>query len=194
MARKLKKLESIDYRRASTGSRQIAELEAFWDDWRRDYRDTGLINARGDRLLTELALRALRELRPALLMVNYQDTDYVHWGNPAHYERGISTIDRGIAQIVTAVDSDPAYRDNTVFVIVPDCGRDDNPLMAVPFQHHFGTRSAHEIWALLFGPGIARDTVVDKTAEQISIAATIGRIMGVETPHAEGPTLIDAFA
>ena len=194
MARKLEKLESVDYRRAATGSRQVAELESFWDGWRRDYRDSGLINARGDRLLTELALRALRDLRPALLMINYQDTDYVHWGNPAHYKRGISIIDRGIAQIVNAIESDPAYRDNTVFVVVPDCGRDDNPLMAVPFQHHFGSRSAHEIWALLFGAGIAGNTVVDKTVEQISIAATIGRIMGLETPHVEGPTLTDAFA
>ena len=70
MARKLEKLESVDYRRADTGSRQVAELESFWDGWRRDYRDSGLINARGDRLLTELALRALRDLRPALLMIN----------------------------------------------------------------------------------------------------------------------------
>ena len=38
-----------------------------------------------------------------------------------------------------------------VFVIVPDCGRDANPLMGVPFQHHFNTKSAHEIWALVFG-------------------------------------------
>ena len=194
MARKLEQLESIDYRRAATGSRQPAEIEAFWQRWRQNFGDSGLMNPRGDQLLTELTLRALRELRPALLMVNYQDTDYVHWGNPTHYTRGISVIDRGIAQIVAAVDADPEYRDNTVFVILPDCGRDDNPLMAVPFQHHFGTRSAHEIWALLFGPGIGRNLVVDKPVEQISIAATVGRIMGFDTPLVEGPILADAFA
>ena len=26
-------------------------------------------------------------------MVNYQDPDYVHWGNPSHYTRAIAVID-----------------------------------------------------------------------------------------------------
>ena len=38
-----------------------------------------------------------------------------------------------------------AGRDNTVFLIVPDCGRDSNRAMPVPFQHHMNSRSAHQI-------------------------------------------------
>lgn len=37
------------------------------------YGDDGLRNARGDRLLTELAVQALTQLQPRLMMVNYQD-------------------------------------------------------------------------------------------------------------------------
>ena len=69
-----------------------------------------------------------------------------------------------------------------------------NPLMQVPCQHHFGSRSAHEIWALMVGPGIDRGVVVDRNADQISIAATVGRLMGFGTPFAEGPVLAEAFA
>ena len=192
-ARQLSKLEAIDYRREGTDGGQVREIEQFWEDWRGHFGQSGLINPRGDGLLTELAVRAMRTLQPSLMMVNYQDPDYVHWGNPAHYTRGVAVIDRGIERLVAAAASEPAYRDNTVFVIVPDCGRDSNTLMAVPYQHHFGSRSAHEIWALIVGPGVAKNQVVDRIVQQSSIAATVGRLMGVDTRLAEGSVLGDAL-
>ena len=170
-----------------------ASLEKFWAGWRRDYRDHGLVNPRGDRLLTELALRAMRELRPRLMMINYQDPDYVHWGNASHYTRAIAIIDQSLRQLVEAADRLDHYARQTVFVVVPDCGRDANPLMGVPFQHHFNTKSAHEIWALIAGPGIVKGKVLDKTADQSQIAATIGAAMGFRAQHAEAEAIAEVF-
>ena len=189
--KELDKWSRVD-RRTNGIDRQGAPIEQFWDGWRRYYGETGLVNPRGDRLLTELTLRALRELRPRLLMVNYNDCDYVHWGNLNHYTRGIAIMDEGIKQIVNAVEADPEYCDNTVFVIVPDCGRDTNPAAAVPCQHHFGSRSSHEIFALCFGRGIARGAVVDQLTDQTSIAPTIGQLMGFKAEFSEGPVLAPA--
>ncbi len=189
---KLAELEARNYR-GTESARQPRQVEAFWDKWRAYYGDSGLVNPRGDRLLTELAVRAMQQLRPRLLMVNYQDPDYVHWGNLSHYTRAISIIDDGIRQIVATAAADPFYRDNTVFVVVPDCGRDNNPLLQVSCQHHFNSRSAHEIWALVFGAGIPRGKVVDRPVDQISIAATIGRTMGLATNVTEGPVLEEVF-
>ncbi|MEM7190343.1 MAG: hypothetical protein AAF439_12090, partial [Pseudomonadota bacterium] len=107
----------------------------------------------------------------------------------SHYTRAIAAIDRDLQRLVAAADTNPAYRDRTVFVVVPDCGRDANPLLSVPFQHHFNSRSAHEIWALVFGPGITRGRVLDKRVDQSSIAATIGAIMGFDAGRAEGRVL-----
>ena len=191
--KELAKLEAVDYRNAEPNG-QGPELVGFWDRWREHYGESGLINPRGDRLLTELSLRALKELRPKLLMINYQDCDYVHWGNLTHYTRAISIMDDGLKQLVSAVEADPEYRDNTVFVVVPDCGRDNNPLAEVPCQHHFNSKSAHEIFALLLGPGVPRGVVVDKSCDQISVAGTIGRLMGVKTEHAESRILEEAIA
>ena len=168
---------------------QSKEVERFWERWRQTYGDTGLKNPRGDRLLTELAERALAELQPNLMMINYQDPDYVHWGNASHYTRAIAVIDEGIKRIVSAVDSDPRYRGRTVFVITPDCGRDANPLTDIPFQHHFNSREAHETWAVIFGPGIVRNATLDKTIDQTSVAATIAAIMGFRASAAEGRVL-----
>jgi hypothetical protein len=191
--KELAKLEAVDYRNAEPNG-QGPELVQFWDRWQKYYGETGLVNPRGDRLLTELTVRALKELRPKMLMVNYQDCDYVHWGNLTHYTRAISIMDDGLKQLVACVEADPEYRDNTIFVVVPDCGRDSNPLVDVPCQHHFNSRSAHEIFALLIGPGIPRNVVVDKYVDQISIAGTIGRLTGVETEHAESRILEPAIA
>ncbi len=185
--KQLKELKAQDYR--GTAGTSSAPIERFWDRWRQQYGDSGLKNPRGDRLLTELAVRAVRELKPRLMMINYQDPDYVHWGNASHYTRAIGIIDQGLKRLVDTVDLDPAYRGRTVFVVVPDCGRDANALMSVPFQHHFNTRSSHEIFALMFGPGIAQGKVLDKPVDQTSIAATVGAVMGFKTDGAEGRVL-----
>jgi hypothetical protein len=67
----LAKFEALDYR--TTGDdKQGPAIEKFWDHWREYYGETGLVNPRGDRLLTELATRALRELRPKCKLVERQ--------------------------------------------------------------------------------------------------------------------------
>ena len=181
------KLKSFDYR--GSASRPSRVMDRFWDDWRRQYGDSGLKNPRGDRLLTELAVRAIRQLRPRLMMINYQDPDYVHWGNASHYTRAIAIIDQGLQRLVETVDSDPEYRNDTVFVIVPACGRDANPFMSVPYQRHFNSRSAHEIFAHVFGAGVVRNRILDKPVEQTSLASTIGALMGFRMKAAEGRVL-----
>lgn len=191
--RELAKLEALDYR-AGGENRQSREIEAFWERWRQFYGETGFVNPRGDRLLTELSLRAMRELQPRLLMINYNDPDYVHWGDPTFYTRGIAVIDEGLQRLTAAVEADPFYRDNTVFVVVPDCGRDNNRLMPVPFQHHFNSKSSHEIFALLHGPGVARGVTVNRLVQQVDVLPTIGHVMNFATPYAEGCVLEEAIA
>ena len=191
--KELAQLEALDYRNTNTDG-QGAAIEAFWERWRAHYGESGLVNPRGDRLLTELAIRAMAQLRPRLMMINYSDPDYVHWGNPSHYTRAIAIIDEGLRRLWDRAAADPFYAGNTVFVIAPDCGRDDNRYMAVPFQHHFNSKSSRQIFAVVVGPGIARGQVVDRRVEQIALAATVGQIMGVPTAYADAPVLADAFA
>lgn len=173
---------------------QSPDVTAFWEEWRAHYGDDGLRNPRGDRLLTALATRALRQLRPRLMLVNYQDPDYVHWGNASHYTRAIQIIDDGLQRLVETVEADPFYRGNTVFVITPDCGRDENPMMEVPFQHHFNSRAAHETWAVIFGAGIERGRTLDRPVDQSAIGPTIAALMGFRADRAEGDVLTEVFA
>jgi hypothetical protein len=189
----LQQMETRDYRAENQRIVAVPEIDRFWEKWREYYGRSGLVNPRGDRLLTTLSLWAIRELRPKLMMINYQDPDYVHWGPRQFYTRAISVIDEGVRELHTAVQADEQYRDNTVFVVVPDCGRDSNRAMPVPYQHHFNSRSAHQIFALIAGPRrlIPHERIaVDRPQQQIYVAKTIGEIMGFETPHANNRSLL----
>ena len=172
---------------------QSQPIQEFWARWRAHYGDDGFKNPRGDRLLTELSLWAIRDLKPRLMMVNYQDPDYVHWGNASHYTRAIGIIDDGIRQIIDALDRDEHYRNNTVVVITPDCGRDANPLMSVPFQHHFNSGESRAVWALVLGKGVRKDRVLDREVDQTAVAATLAEVMGVRAERSEGDILSGLF-
>jgi hypothetical protein len=192
--RQLREMEDRDYRVRNRNSATVssAALNRFWGRWRDHYGESGLVNPRGDRLLTTLSLWALRELRPRLLMINYQDPDYVHWGNPSFYTRAISIIDEGVREIHSAVQADEEYRDRTVFVVVPDCGRDNNRCADVPFQHHFNTTSAHEIFAIVSGPPQwvrPSQRIVATGQQQISVARTIAQLMDFQAGEAAAPAL-----
>jgi hypothetical protein len=184
----LAKMVSVDPRRAQAGDQGI-ELNRFWQNWHAHYGGSGFVSARGDRMLTELARRAMRDLQPRLMMLNYQDPDYVHWGYGAHYTRAISIIDQSLRDLHELTEQLPFYRNNTYFVVVPDCGRDTNPLQKVPFQHHFNSRSAHEIWALIVGPRVDRGRIIEREVQQIDVAQTVAEIMNFAAPQIQGRAL-----
>jgi len=186
-ADRVEQLLSVD-RRGETPD-PSAPVAGFWQAWADRWGRDGLRNPRGDRLLTELARDAMARLQPRFLMVNYQDPDYVHWGNPAFYTRAIGVIDDGLRTLWMAAQTDPFYAGRTVFVVTPDCGRDANPLMNVPFQHHFNSPEAHRVWAVVAGAGIPAGRVIDRPADQTQIAATIAALMGTRMARGEGAAL-----
>lgn len=169
-------------------------ISQMWAKWQAYWGDTGTLHPRGDRLLTELSLWVLEHLQPRFLMINYNDCDYVHWGNPEHYKRGVTAMDHGLRQIVAAIDGNPALRDDTLLVVAPDCGRDDNRLLAVPFQHHFGDRSSREVFAYFRGPGVPRGRVIDRACQQVDVMPTIAAQLGLPKAEAEGSALDEVWA
>ena len=164
-------------------------INKFWSNWYDLYGDSGLRNERGDRLLTQLSLMALKTIQPKFLMINFNDPDYVHWGFKAHYTRGISIIDNGIEEIHRYCQSDPFYKNNTLFVIVPDCGRDNSRAAAIPFQHHFGSESSRELFALIYGPSIGKGKVINDACDQIDILPTICHLLDLKNISFEGKRL-----
>ena len=67
-----------------------------------------------------------------------------------------------------------------------------NPLAEIPFQHHFNSRSALEVWAVIFGPAIGKG-VIENPVDQSAIAPTIAAAMGFAAFYAEGTARGAAF-
>ena len=128
-------------------------------------------------------------LQPKMMMLSSQDPDYVHWGYADHYVRGIAVIDQMPRSIIAHAAQHPHYANNTVFVVVPDCGRNANTLARTPFQHHFNPRSAHAIWAPFVGPGIARNRVVTPEVQLIDVTRMVAALAGVRAREATGEVL-----
>lgn len=189
----VEKMRQQNYRSGASFD-QTSKIISFWEKWESFYGRSGLKNPRGDRLLTELSSWALRRLKPRMMMINYNDPDYIHWGYMAHYTKAISIIDQGIRRIYEQCQADEFYRDNTIFAIVPDCGRETNPFVKVPCQHHFNSRSSREIFGILVGPGIAKDTTIDRKTEQISVAKTISTLSNFNMQSSDAEVLEESIA
>ncbi|MSR29957.1 MAG: hypothetical protein EXR99_00490 [Gemmataceae bacterium] len=188
-AKKLAELKEKNYRDPEGKLPGTQALNSFWESWHKEYGNTGFINPRGDRLITELAIQAMNKLHPKLVMINYNDPDYVHWGPPAFYTRAISIIDDCVKRLWQSTQANEEYRNQTVFAVIPDCGRDDNRACSIPFQHHFGGKSSREIFAILSGPGIPKGARIDKPYDQIDLAPTLGKLMGFPLSLVQGKTI-----
>ena len=106
--------------------------------------------------------------------------------------RAIAVIDKGLQRLVTLADADAFYAGDSIFVITRDCGRDVKPLAEIPFQNYFNSRSAHVVWAVIFGPGIGK-AVIERPVDQSAIAPTIAAAMGFAAFYAEGKAREGAF-
>lgn len=69
--RKLQEMFAVDTRQLEL-SGQNPDIERLPSSWRGLYGDSGLPNARGDRLITELALSAINNLQSRLMLLNHQ--------------------------------------------------------------------------------------------------------------------------
>ena len=97
-----------------------------------------------------------------------------------------SSASAGAAASIGMPSSAAARQSNVGSPIGSAAATSSNRCVSVPFQHHFGTRSAHEIFAVATGPGIVHARLpVDRSRQQISVAATIGQIMKFPTDHVD---------
>jgi arylsulfatase A-like enzyme len=114
--------------------------------------------------------------------------DIAHAGAYSLYVDAIQRADRLCAELWTAIQSTPEYKDRTTLLILPDFGRDaDDDPAGNGFQHHrTGGALARTTWLLALGPNIRPNQTVDRRVESIDLVPTIGGLQGFATPGAMG--------
>jgi hypothetical protein len=106
-------------------------------------------------LLTFLAAKEyIRQHHPKIVLLSLGETDeHAHNGRYDLYLQRAQDTDRMIAELWYLVQTDPAYRNKTAFIITTDHGRGKQ---ASNWQRHdFATPGSGEVWMAAIGAGIA---------------------------------------
>ncbi|MCA9316913.1 MAG: hypothetical protein R3F05_08675 [Planctomycetota bacterium] len=135
------------------------------------------------------ALRMARTLlavhRPRLLVVRLADAE-VGSVSAARQERVLGEVDRGVAGLLAAIESDPELAATTAVVVVTDRARREKPEADGRLLEPSSPREDLGAVALLRGPGLVRRSV--KPPRRLEdVGATIAAWLGLEPdPGAEG--------
>jgi hypothetical protein len=138
------------------------------------------------------ALALLKEHSPRALFVAYVETDdHAHDGRYDRVLRAAHAVDGYLAQLWSAVQSDPRYRGQTTLIFTADHGRGATTRDWT--KHGRGVRGADETWIAMIGPPVAaigeRRNVAAAVTAQVAatVAAAVGLDYRSETPRAAEP-------
>lgn len=131
-----------------------------------------------DALTHQALLEYVRTVSPRVLFVGYGETD--EWAHAGRYDLTLRTarqVDAFIAELWQLMQSMPAYRGTTTFIITTDHGRGDGP---VDWKRHGeDVVGAEAIWMALLGPDTpALGERENHTFTQAQVAATIATLLG----------------
>ena len=138
------------------------------------------IGVRPDIFTYMAAREYLKAYQPKVLYIAFDETDdFAHAGMYDQYLGSAYAEDRMIEDLWKTIQSMPAYKDKTTFIITCDHGRGD--LVKDNWRHH-GEKieDAHEIWMAVIGPdtpasGERKDAM---QLYQAQLAPTMARFLG----------------
>jgi hypothetical protein len=131
-----------------------------------------------DVLTHQTLLEYVRTSAPRVLFVGYGETD--EWAHAGRYDLTLRTarqVDAFIAELWQLMQSIPAYRGTTTFIITTDHGRGDGP--ANWKRHGEDVVGAEGIWLAILGPDTpALGERADQRFTQSQVAQTLARLLG----------------
>lgn len=135
--------------------------------------------------------------KPRVLFVGYGETDV--WAHDGKYDkmlRSAQQADHFIAELWSLVQSLPAYRGKTTFIITTDHGRGDGP--KAWRDHGKDVPGAELIWVAVLGPDVpARGSRHDMgEVTQAQLAATVAAMVGEDFLQANpeaAPALVEVL-
>jgi hypothetical protein len=146
--------------------------------------------SRLDAFTGGLALEFLRQHRPPVMFVSFNDTD--DFAHLRKYERVLDAMrnaDRFLGDLWHTLQSLPGYRGNTTLVITTDHGRGLTPGNWT--DHGRETLGSAEIWLAVVGPTTPAGQGAGLNATQSQVAATVLRCLGLDpaeySPEAAPP-------
>lgn len=147
-----------------------------------------------DSFMHTVAMRHLRAARPRVLFLGYGETDeWAHAGRYDRYLRAARRVDGFLAELWSAVQSHPDYRDRTTLIVTTDHGR--GRTVQDWSNHGRDVAGADEMWLAMIGPDTPSSGERTNAAPvlQSQIAATIAKLLGFDY-RGEVPRVAPAIA
>ncbi|MBC7933935.1 MAG: alkaline phosphatase family protein [Rhizobacter sp.] len=133
-------------------------------------------------LLTFLnAKQYIQKNHPKVMMLGLGETDeFGHKGEYDSYLQQANNVDKMIAELWYFVQTDPFYKNNTIFIITTDHGRGSKP--SKWYSHNMLVKGASETWLAMIGPGInpLGEMKANTQIWQKQIAATVAELLDEE--------------
>jgi len=132
-----------------------------------------------DAFLQVPLLESFDKQRPRVLFVGYGETD--NWAHAGRYDLVLHSahqFDRFVSELWERMQSLPAYRNTTTFIITTDHGRGGDPVEWK--EHGIEQKGSENIWIAVLGPDTPPLGERSHTAEvhQAQIAATVAALLG----------------
>jgi hypothetical protein len=154
----------------------------FSDDPEPPYDDGMWANAR----------QAIAELHPRLLVISLLDPDEAaHLGQWDSYREAIRHDDEIIWNLWQQLQADVFYSGHTTLMVTNDHGRGCGDGWR---DHGGGDDCDRHLLFVAVGPEIPSGQVETERRTQIDVAPTLGWLLGVETPLAEGEVMVELFS
>jgi len=134
---------------------------------------------RKDVLTFTVATEYIKKKHPKVTYIGFGETDeYAHGGRYDLYLNQANLFDKFLAELWELVQSDPFYKNNTIFFITTDHGRGEKP--STWFTHGFWAKGSKETWLLELGANIkSLGEVKEKSSvTSIQFAQTIANYLG----------------
>ena len=132
-----------------------------------------------DAFLQVPLLDSFAQQQPRVLFIGYGETD--NWAHAGRYDLVLHSahhFDRFVGELWERLQSLPAYRDSTTFIITTDHGRGSG--LTQWKEHGVEQKGSENIWIAVLGPDTPPLGERSHTAEvhQAQIAATIAALLG----------------
>jgi arylsulfatase A-like enzyme len=115
----------------------------------------------------------------------------VHEGQWDNYLQAIRHDDEIIWDLWQQLQADPVYAGQTTLIVTSDHGRGCEE----GWRDHGGNDECNRhVMFLAVGPAIQPGLVVDRRRSLRDIAPTIGYLLGIKTPFAEGEVMTELLA
>lgn len=146
------------------------------------------VPAKDDPKVIRFLKRRMERSKLRLGVVNLHQVDRSsHYGEDWEYAQRVRTIDDLVPAFWAWVQRQPAYAQHSWMLLVADHGRHTAADTEPPWRHHgCSCNGCRRVPFLLVGPGVKAGQDVDDPVLLVDVAPTLGALMGVPMPWADG--------